>query len=75
MQFFHEFYGGQLKQLYTANFLYGFNPFKMAVQFLFSQFDGQNVSFRNSTGPWPQPQKGRKIPGSDALLPTGDAKT
>ena len=34
MQFFMYFYGGQLKQLYTANFLYMFfNPFKIEVQF------------------------------------------
>ena len=34
---FHEFLWGAIKatnmlQLYTANFLYGFNPLKMAVQ-------------------------------------------
>ena len=36
MQFFMYFYGGQLKQLYTANFLYIFNPgpYKMAVPVL-----------------------------------------
>ena len=35
MQIFMSFYEGQLKQqmLYTANFLYVFNPFKMVVQF------------------------------------------
>ena len=36
MQIFMYFYGEQLKQSYTANFLYivcFFNPFKMAVQF------------------------------------------
>ena len=37
-------------QLYTANFLYNFNPFKMAVQFFlaalnFSNFDGPNAFF------------------------------
>ena len=42
---FMSFYGGQLKQLYTANFLYVFNPFKMVVQFQFSQFDGSNAFF------------------------------
>ena len=59
---FMYFYGGQLKQLYVANFLYVFNPFKMAVQFLFSKFDGPNAFFQNSTGPWPLLQKLRKIP-------------
>ena len=46
-----------------------FNPFKMAVHFLktasnFSNFDDPNRStfFPNSTGPWPQLQKGRKTP-------------
>ena len=35
MQIFMNFQEGQLKQqmLYTANFLYASNPFKMAVQF------------------------------------------
>ena len=36
MHFFMNFYGVQLKHLYTPNFLYIFNPFKMAVQFKFS---------------------------------------
>ena len=43
MQFFKSFYGGQLKQLYTANFYMVCNPFKMAVQFKFSQFYGPNA--------------------------------
>ena len=38
-----------------------FNPFKMAVQFYFSQFYGPNAFFPNSTGPWSQLQKGRKL--------------
>ena len=33
MNIFMSFYEGHMLQLYTANFLYGFNPFKMAVQF------------------------------------------
>ena len=37
-------------QLYTANFLYGYNLFKMVVMFLFSQLDGPNAFFPpNST--------------------------
>ena len=42
-----------------------FNPFKMAVQFLHPNFDGSNDVFRNSTGPWPQIQKGGKILGNN----------
>ena len=42
---FHVFYGVQLKQLYTFDFLYVFNPFKMTVQFRFSQFDGGKCFF------------------------------
>ena len=42
MQIFMYFYGGQLKQLYTTNFLYVFNPFSssfpnLMVQMLFFQ--------------------------------------
>ena len=32
VQIFMSLYGGHMVQLYTASFLYGFNPFKMAVQ-------------------------------------------
>ena len=49
---------GQLKQqmLYTANFLYAFNPIKMTVQFLktasiFHNIDDPNAFLPNSTGP------------------------
>ena len=58
MQFFMYFYGGQLQQLYTANFLYVFNPFKMGVKFRFSHFDGW-ICFLppKSTGPWPDFRK------------------
>ena len=64
MQFFIYFYRGQLQQLYTANFLYVFNPFKMGVQFRFAQFDGPKCFLPpKSTGPWPRLQKGRKILG------------
>ena len=45
MQFFMCFHSRQLNQLYTANFLYVFNPFIKAVQFRFSQFDGQKCFF------------------------------
>ena len=41
-----------------------FNPFKIAVQFKFSQFDGPNAFFPVSTGPWLWFQKGRNIPES-----------
>ena len=40
-------------QLYTANFLYGFNLFKMVVMFLFSQLDGPNAFFPQIQQAWP----------------------
>ena len=49
-------------QLYTANFLNGFNLFKMVVMFLFSQLDGPNAFFPQIQQTWPWLQKGRKMP-------------
>ena len=70
-----SFYGGQLKQqiCYSFTLLISymvFNPLKMAVQFFwalssFPNFDGPNAFSRNSTGPWPRLQKGRKITVDD----------
>ena len=50
MQFFMSFYAGQWKQqiCYSFTLLISymvFNPFKMVVQFYFSQFDGPNAYF------------------------------
>ena len=66
MQFFLSFYEGQLKQQICYSFILlishmAFNPFKMVAS-NFPKFDGPNASSPNSTGPWPQLQKGWKIP-------------
>ena len=66
VQIFMSFHEGHMLQLYTANFFYGFNPFKSSPVLLdcikFPNFDGSNYIFPNSIGPWPPIQKGRKIP-------------
>ena len=55
MQIFMSFFGGQLNQQICYSFT-------LLIQFQFSEFDGPNAFIPNSTGPWPQLQKGRKIP-------------
>ena len=57
-----SFYEWQLKQqmLYTANFFYAFNPFKMAVfktESNFPNFDDPNALFPNSTALHPDFRK------------------
>ena len=54
------FYGEQLKEFYTANFLYA----KMAVQSRFSQFDCLKRFFLTKFNR-PRLQKGRKVPAID----------
>ena len=59
------FYGGQLKQLYTANFLYVFLiHLKWRSSSSFPNLMVQLLLSQNSTGPLPRLQKGRKIPES-----------
>ena len=54
MQFFMTFYGGQLKQLYTVNILYVFNPLKLRSSSSFPNLMVQILFPQNSTGPWPR---------------------
>ena len=64
--------GGQLKQQIRYSFkllisYMGFNPFEMEVHFVrlcqvFPILMVQMLFFPNLKGPWPQLQKGRKIP-------------
>ena len=60
-------------QLCTANFLYGFNPFKMAVHFFwtassFLNFDGPNAFPQVQQAPGPDFKKVGKSLRSLALL-------
>ena len=54
-----SFYEGHMLQLYIANFLYGFNPFKLLDCIKFPNFDGLNDVF---------PRKCRKIPADQKNL-------
>ena len=56
MHFFMSFYGGQLKQLYTANFLHVFLiHLKWQSSSSFPNLMVQIYFFPNSTGPWKIP--------------------
>ena len=64
MHFFIYLYGGQLEQLYTANFLYDFLiHLKLRSSSSFPNLMDHLFLFPKSTCPWAQLQKGRKIPG------------
>ena len=73
--FFMSFFKGQIKatnmlQLYTAYISYSFNPFRMGFQFFSATIFPSSVQMlfsQNSTGPWPQLQKGMKIPDTSSL--------
>ena len=71
---FMSFYDVQLKQLYTANFLYDFNPLKMAVQFKFSQLDSPNVFPQFQQAPGPVVRKIGKSLHSDLSSEVRDSK-